>query len=60
MEHVTQGKRNADIATSLFITVATVKRHLDRTYDKLGVRNRTEAIARYAEMVIAERESADV
>jgi ATP/maltotriose-dependent transcriptional regulator MalT len=55
MEHVTQGRRNADIARSLFITVATVKRHLDSTYRKLGVRNRTEAIARYAEIVNAER-----
>jgi DNA-binding NarL/FixJ family response regulator len=54
MEHVAQGKRNADIARSLFITVATVKRHLDRAYDKLGARGRMEATARYAEMVIAE------
>jgi DNA-binding CsgD family transcriptional regulator len=56
MEHVTQGRRNADIARSLFITVATVKRHLDSTYRKLGVSNRTEAIARYAEIVNAERD----
>ena len=54
MEHVTQGKRNADIAQSLFITVATVKRHLDSAYRKLGARSRTEAIARYAEIVYAE------
>jgi DNA-binding NarL/FixJ family response regulator len=54
MEHVAQGKRNADIAKSLFITVAAVKRHLDRAYDKLGARSRTEATARYAEIVIAE------
>jgi DNA-binding NarL/FixJ family response regulator len=56
MEHVAQGKRNADIAKSLFITVATVKRHLDRAYDKLGARGRMEATARYAEIVIAERD----
>jgi DNA-binding NarL/FixJ family response regulator len=61
MEHVAQGKRNADIAKSLFITVATVKRHLDRAYNKLGARGRMEATARYAEIVIAERDdSADV
>jgi DNA-binding CsgD family transcriptional regulator len=57
IDHVAQGKRNADIATSLFITVATVKRHLDRAYHKLGARSRTEAIARYAEIVNAEREA---
>jgi ATP/maltotriose-dependent transcriptional regulator MalT len=56
MEHVAQGKRNAEIAESLFITVATVKRHLDRAYDKLGARGRMEATARYAEIVIAERD----
>ena len=61
MEHVAQGKRNADVATSLFITVGTVKRHLDNAYRKLGARNRTEAIARYAEIVNAESDdSADV
>jgi ATP/maltotriose-dependent transcriptional regulator MalT len=54
MEHVVQGKRSAEIATSLFITVATVKRHLDSAYRKLGAQNRAEAIARYAEMVTAE------
>jgi ATP/maltotriose-dependent transcriptional regulator MalT len=50
MEEVTLGRTNADIATSLFITVGTVKRHLDHAYNKLGARNRAEAIARYAEI----------
>jgi DNA-binding CsgD family transcriptional regulator len=54
MEHVVQGKRNAEIAKSLFITLATVKKHLDSAYRKLGAQNRAEAIARYAEMVNAE------
>ena len=54
MEHVAQGKRNAEIATSLFITLGTVKRHLDSAYRKLGAKNRAEAIARYAEIVNAE------
>jgi DNA-binding NarL/FixJ family response regulator len=56
MEHVVQGKRNLDIARSLFITLATVKRHLDSAYRKLGAQNRAEAIARYAEMISAETE----
>src|SRR5262249_54633918 len=47
MEQVRQGKTSAEIAASLFITVATVKRHLAATYRKLGAKNRAEAIARY-------------
>jgi DNA-binding NarL/FixJ family response regulator len=58
MEHLRQGKKNAEIAQSLFITVGTVKRHLDHIYDKLGARSRAEAIARYAEIEIAETEDA--
>jgi ATP/maltotriose-dependent transcriptional regulator MalT len=54
MEHVVQGHRNAEIAASLFIAVGTVKRHLDHAYEKLGVRSRTEAVARYAEIENAE------
>jgi len=59
MEHVAQGKRNADIAKSLFITIGTVKRHLDSAYRKLGAHNRAESIARYAEMVNAESVDSD-
>jgi ATP/maltotriose-dependent transcriptional regulator MalT len=57
MEHVRQGQRNAEIATSLVISVGTVKRHLDHIYAKLGARGRAEAIARYAEIEIAETEA---
>jgi ATP/maltotriose-dependent transcriptional regulator MalT len=46
-------KKNAEIAASLFITVGTVKRHLDHIYDKLGARSRSEAVARYADIEIA-------
>ena len=56
MEHVAQGKRNADTAKSLFITLGTVKRHLGSAYRKLGAQNRAGAIGRYAEMVNAESE----
>jgi LuxR family maltose regulon positive regulatory protein len=58
MEHVRQGRKNAEIAQSLFIAVGTVKRHLDHIYGKLGARSRAEAIARYAEIEIAETEDA--
>lgn len=39
------GRRNADIAESLFVSVDTVKTHLARSFRKLGVHNRTELSA---------------
>lgn len=42
---VDQGHANRVIAEELFITEATVKTHLARTFAKLGVNSRTEAVA---------------
>lgn len=39
------GEPNAQIADQLFISAATVKTHLNRAYEKLGVRSRTAAVA---------------
>lgn len=41
-ELVSQGRRNRDIAAELGITEGTVKIHLHRIYEKIGVGNRTE------------------
>ncbi|WP_086819391.1 response regulator transcription factor [Allokutzneria sp. NRRL B-24872] len=41
---VAKGLSNPDIATSLGIGEATVKTHLLRSYEKLGVRDRTSAV----------------
>ena len=49
MEQVRQGRKNTEIAMSLFISPGTVKSHMDHIFDKLGVRSRTGAVARYAE-----------
>lgn len=38
-----EGKTNAEISASLFISVSTVKFHLRNTYSKMGVGNRKEA-----------------
>ncbi|WP_441247496.1 response regulator [Kitasatospora sp. McL0602] len=40
-----QGLGNREIARALFISEATVKTHLSRIYDKLGVDTRTGAVA---------------
>lgn len=40
------GASNQDIAESLVIAVNTVKRHARNIFDKLGVENRTQAVAR--------------
>jgi LuxR family maltose regulon positive regulatory protein len=43
---VAAGKPNRAIAEELFIGVDTVKRHVSHIFVKLGVANRTEAVAR--------------
>ena len=40
-----RGRRNHEIAELLFISTATVRKHLEHAYAKLGVRNRSEAVA---------------
>jgi DNA-binding NarL/FixJ family response regulator len=42
---VSQGKTNPEIATILGIGLTTVKKHLEATFAKLGVENRTSAAA---------------
>ena len=45
-----QGASNEDIATRLYISVATVKAHLTAIFNKLGVTSRTQAIIRALKM----------
>jgi LuxR family maltose regulon positive regulatory protein len=47
---IASGESNQEIANKLFITVATVKTHINNLYRKLGVRSRTQAVARAREM----------
>jgi LuxR family maltose regulon positive regulatory protein len=41
-----EGIPNAAIAAKLVVTVGTVKKHVSNVYAKLGVQNRTQAVAR--------------
>jgi DNA-binding NarL/FixJ family response regulator len=47
---IAAGKTNAEIAQSLFISVGTVKVHVERIIDKLGVSDRTQAAVRAVEL----------
>ena len=46
-----RGTTNADIGVALAISPHTVKNHLQRIFRKIGVHNRTQAVARYNEVI---------
>ena len=46
LQLMAQGASNQDIAENLFITIGTVKSHINHILVKLGAHNRTEAVAR--------------
>jgi LuxR family maltose regulon positive regulatory protein len=49
---VAEGLTNADIAAELVIAHSTVKTHINRIYNKLGVSTRTQAVARARQLQI--------
>lgn len=42
---VAQGKTDKEVGALLYVSPRTVKKHLEHIYEKLGVKNRTEAVA---------------
>ena len=44
---IRRGMRNHEIAQALFISTSTTKVHIRHVFEKLGVRTRAEAVARY-------------
>jgi DNA-binding NarL/FixJ family response regulator len=47
LDLLTQGYENKEICERLFIGIETVRTHLKHIYEKLHVRSRTEAVAKY-------------
>ena len=47
LQLLSQGYRYQDIADMLFISIATVRSHIYRIYEKLHVHNRTEALNKW-------------
>jgi two-component system nitrate/nitrite response regulator NarP len=47
LETMAEGRTNKELAAEFNLSVNTVKFHLSNLYDKLGVKNRTQAIAFY-------------
>ena len=44
------GLSNQEIASKLFISITTVKRHISNIYAKLDVKTRTQAVSRWKEL----------
>jgi DNA-binding NarL/FixJ family response regulator len=49
LDRAARGETNDEIATALGVGSETIKTHLRHAFRKLGVRNRTEAVAAYLE-----------
>jgi DNA-binding NarL/FixJ family response regulator len=47
LEKLARGRPNAEIAAELMVSENTIRFHLKNIYEKLGVTNRTEAVAWY-------------
>ena len=52
LEALCRGRTNFEIAAALSISPFTVKNHVQRIFRKIGVTNRTQAAARYAEAML--------
>jgi DNA-binding NarL/FixJ family response regulator len=54
---IAKGSSNQEAAASLFVSEATVDRHLESVYSKLGVTDRTAAVTQALQLVIGELDS---
>ena len=47
IEEVSNGLIDKEIATKIYISTGTVKKHIQNIFKKMGVRNRVEASMKY-------------
>jgi DNA-binding NarL/FixJ family response regulator len=52
LQFIYQGKTNQQIATEIFVSVNTIKKHINSAYLKLDVTTRTKAVARLMELMM--------
>jgi len=52
LEHLSQGHSNKEIARAMDVSPNTVKTHLAKLYEKLGVQRRTQAIQKAKELAL--------
>jgi two-component system, NarL family, response regulator LiaR len=50
LSHIIMGHSNKEMAEKLFISENTVKKHINNIYSKLGVKRRSQAIAKAKEL----------
>lgn len=46
LRHIEHGHSNQEIADQLFVSLNTIKTHVNNIYSKLGVKRRTQALSR--------------
>lgn len=56
LEELPAGRSNREIAARLSISEETVRSHMKEILARLGVRNRTEGVARYLQMIDQQRD----
>ena len=47
LDHIAQGQSNSEIASTLVLSISTVKSHVNAIFAKLNARDRAQVIARY-------------
>jgi ATP/maltotriose-dependent transcriptional regulator MalT len=52
LQLLAKGHSNAEIASNLFLSISTVKTHISNLYFKMGVKSRTQAIAKAKQLKI--------
>ena len=50
LKAIAEGKSNQQIADELFVSINTIKSHVNKIYDKLDVNNRTQATLKASEL----------